>query len=94
MKLFILVLGLIALIQAQTSLPNSCAVNSSLPLLAAGSITLNPLDSYNNASNKEYYQDLSNARFQQIDVLSYAFAISGLQFDCGQPFYSLGVDVV
>jgi hypothetical protein len=79
---------------AQTNFNNTCQNSSLLPLLATGSITLNPLDTYNSASNKDYYQDLSLAQFQATDVLGYGFALSAFQTSCGQSYYTLVVDKV
>lgn len=83
-------LVLVAVVQAQST----CAQSASLGLLATGTLSLNPLDSYNNAASKDYISDLSGGQFQPVDVLGYAFALTGMQFDCGQPYYTLAIDVV
>mgnify|MGYP003417380879 CR=1 FL=1 len=92
-KLLISVL-LLAVVLSQTNFRNTCQNSSLLPLLATGTINLNPLDTYNNGANKDYYQDLSLAQFQTVDVLGYAFALSGFQAPCSQPYYTLVVDKV
>jgi hypothetical protein len=92
-KLFVSVL-LLTLVLSQTNFKNTCQNSSLLPLLATGVINLNPLDTYNNGANKDYYQDLSLAQFQTVDVLGYAFALSGFQAPCAQAFYTLVVDKV
>jgi hypothetical protein len=82
------------LVCAQTNFNNTCQNDSLIPLLATGSINLNPLDTYNNGANKDYTQDLSIAKFQPVDVLGYAFALSGFQTNCGQSYYTLIIDKV
>lgn len=78
----------------QTNFRNNCQNASLIPKLATGLIHLNPLDTYNNGANKDYYQDLSLAQFAAIDVLGYGFALSGFQTGCTNAFYTLIVDKV
>ena len=92
-KLLISVL-LLTIVVSQTNFKNTCQNSSLLPLLATGTINLNPLDTYNNGANKDYYQDLSLAQFQTVDVLGYAFALSGFQAPCSQSYYTLVIDKV
>jgi hypothetical protein len=94
MKKLLLSILLLALAVSQTNFRNTCQSDSMLPLLATGSINLNPFDTYNNGANKDYYQDLSTAKFQTVDVLGYAFALSGFQTNCGQSYYTLNIDKV
>jgi hypothetical protein len=84
----------LGLVMTQTTLPNTCSNNSLIPRLATGTINLNPVDTYNNGANKDYYRDLSQNQFQTTDVLGYAFAISGFQTNCSQNYYTLVVDKV
>jgi hypothetical protein len=93
-KGFFLTFLLIATVFTQTNFKNTCQNSSMIPLLATGVVTLNPMDTFNAGANKDYYQDLSTAKFLPIDVLGYAFAITSFQANCGQNYYSLGVDVV
>jgi hypothetical protein len=93
-KKLLLCVVLACLVLAQTNFRNSCQSNSMLPLLATGIVHLNPLDTFNAGSNKNYYQDLSTAQFQTTDVLGYGFALSGFQANCAQTFYTLVVDKV
>lgn len=93
-KALLLSLLLVTLVYSQVAFNNTCANNSLIPLLATGSINLNPLDTYNNGANKDYTKDLSIAKFQPVDVLGYAFALSGFQTACGQSFYALVIDKV
>lgn len=93
-KALLLSLLLVTLVYSQVAFNNTCANNSLIPLLATGSINLNPLDTYNNGANKDYTKDLSLAKFQPVDVLGYAFALSGFQTACGQSFYALVIDKV
>jgi hypothetical protein len=79
---------------AQTNFRNTCQNASLIPKLATGLIHLNPLDTYNNGANKDYYQDLSLAQFAAIDVLGYGFSLSGFQTGCSNTFYTLIVDKV
>lgn len=94
MQKLLLSILLLALAVSQTNFKNTCQSDSMLPLLATGSINLNPFDTYNNGANKDYYQDLSTAKFQTVDVLGYAFALSGFQTNCGQNYYTLNIDKV
>jgi hypothetical protein len=93
-KGLILSLLLIGLVLSQTDFKNTCQNSSLLPGIATGVITLNPMDTFNAGANKDYYQDLSVAKFLPIDVLGYAFALSSFQTNCGQNYYALGVDIV
>ena len=93
-KKLLLCVVLACLVLAQTNFRNSCQSNSMLPLLATGIVHLNPLDTFNAGSNKNYYQDLSTAQFQTTDVLGYGFALSGFQANCAQTYYTLVVDKV
>lgn len=93
MKGFFLAL-LLALALAQTDFKNTCQSSSLINKLATGRINLNPLDSYNQGANKDYYQDLTLNKFEKIDVLGYAFAISGFEAGCSLNFYSLTIDKV
>jgi hypothetical protein len=79
---------------AQTDFKNTCQNASLLPKLATGVINLNPLDTYNNGANKDYYKDLSLAGFEAIDVLGYGFSLTGFQTTCGNAFYTLIIDKV
>ena len=79
---------------AQTDFKNTCQSASLLPKLATGVINLNPLDTYNNGANKDYYKDLSLAGFEAIDVLGYGFSLTGFQTTCGNAFYTLIIDKV
>lgn len=79
---------------AQTDFKNTCQTASLLPKLATGLIHLNPLDTYNNGANKDYYRDLSLAAFETIDVLGYGFSLTGFQTNCGNSFYTLIIDKV
>lgn len=92
-KVLLLVL-LATLALAQTNFNNSCQSDSMLPLLATGVINLNPMDTYNAGSNKDFYRDLSSAQFQTTDVLGYGFALSGFQANCAQSYYTLIIDKV
>ena len=76
-KGFILCLLLVSLALAQTDFKNTCQSASLINKLATGKINLNPLDTYNQGANKDYYQDLTLNQFSTIDVLGYAFAING-----------------
>jgi hypothetical protein len=87
----LLVLGAV---YTQTSFPGTCSNNSLIPRLATGTINLNPVDTYNNGANKDFYRDLSPNQFLTTDVLGYAFAISGFQTNCSQTYYTLVVDKV
>lgn len=93
-KKVLLCLVLVGLALAQTDFKNTCQNNSMLPLLATGSINLNPLDTYNAGANKDFYRDLSSSQFQTTDVLGYGFALSGFQANCGQTYYTLVIDKV
>jgi hypothetical protein len=79
---------------AQTNFNNDCQNASLIPKLATGLIHLNPLDTFNNGANKDYYQDLSLAQFAAIDVLGYGFALTGFQTGCSNTFYTLVIDKV
>ena len=67
-----------------------------IPQLATGLINLNPLDTYNNGANKDYYQDLSWNNFTTSDFLGYGFALSGFETACTNSanFFSLVIDEV
>jgi hypothetical protein len=62
--------------------------------LATGTINLNPLDTYNNGANKDYYQSLSLAQFSSVDVLGYGFSLTGFQTGCSNTYYTLIIDAV
>jgi hypothetical protein len=93
-KKLLLSILLLTLVYSQTNFKNTCQNSSLLPLLATGVVNLNPLDTYNSGANKDYYQDLSLAQFQTVDVLGYGFALSGFQANCGQAYYTLVIDKV
>lgn len=90
-----LLIGLLLIVScvAQKDFKNTCQNESMIPLLATGSINLNPVD-IGSSANKDYYRDLSIANFQSIDVLGYGFALSGFQTACSQAFYTLVIDKV
>ena len=67
-KGILLCLLLVCAALAQTDFKNTCQTASLIPKLATGLINLNPLDTYNNGANKDYYKDLSLAQFASIDV--------------------------
>lgn len=90
-KGLILCLALVTIALTQTNFKNDCQNASLIPKLATGTIHLNPLDTYNNGANKDYYQDLTFNKFEVIDVLGYGFALSGFQAPCSQSFYSLSI---
>ena len=90
-KGLILCLALVTLCLAQTNFNNNCQNASLIPKLATGVMHLNPLDTYNNGANKDYYVDLSLNKFEIIDVLGYGFALAGFQASCSQSFYSLSI---
>jgi hypothetical protein len=94
MKLLFLYLTLLCLTLAQTNFNNTCQNASLIPLLATGTINLNPLDTYNNGANKDYYQSLSLAKFPAVDVLGYAFSLTGFQTGCSNNYYTLIIDAV
>ena len=94
MKIVLAFLLLFSLVLSQTNFNNTCQSSSLLPLLATGSITLNPYDTYNAGANKDYYQDLSFAKFQTTDVLGYSFALTGFSTNCAQSYYTLSIDKV
>jgi hypothetical protein len=79
---------------AQTNFNNTCQNASLIPLLATGTINLNPLDTYNNGANKDYYQSLSLANFSAVDVLGYGFSLTGFQTGCSNNYYTLIIDTV
>lgn len=54
----LLCLLLVGTALGQTDFKNTCQKDSLIPKLATGLIHLNPLDTYNNGANKDYYQDL------------------------------------
>lgn len=85
---------LVCAIMAQTDFKNTCQNASLIPKLATGLIYLNPLDTYNNGANKDYYKDISLAGFASIDVLGYGFSLTGFQTSCGNSFYTLIIDKV
>ena len=93
-KQFFVTFLLTTLVLSQTNFGSACSSNSLMPRLATGVMNLNPLDTYNNGANKDYYQDLTSSAFNINDYLGYAFALSGFQTPCGQPYYSLSVDKV
>ena len=90
-----LIVGVLLLVCAlgQTNFNSTCQSDSMIDLLATGQIHLNPID-IGNSANKDYYQDLSTAKFQSIDVLGYAFALNGFQTLCDQSYYTLVIDKV
>lgn len=90
-KGLILCLALVTLCLAQTNFNNNCQNASLIPKLATGVIHLNPLDTYNNGANKDYYVDLTLNKFEIVDVLGYGFALAGFQASCSQSFYSLSI---
>ena len=93
MKTILLCL-LLALGLAQTNFKNTCQNESLIDKLATGLIHLNPLDTYNNGANKDYYQDLSINKFTSNDALGYGFALSGFETACSNTIYSLVIDDV
>jgi hypothetical protein len=93
MKVFILCL-LVGIAFAQFNFNRTCQNDSLIPLLATGSINLNPLDTYNNGANKDYYQSLSLAQFSAVDVLGYGFSLTGFQTSCTNSYYTLIIDKV
>ena len=93
MKVFILCL-LIGIAFAQTNFNNTCQNDSLIPNLATGTINLNPLDTYNNGANKDYYQSLALAKFPVVDVLGYGFSLTGFQTSCSNTYYTLIIDKV
>ena len=90
----ILICLLVGLSLAQTNFNTTCQNDSLIPLLATGTINLNPLDTYNNGANKDYYQSLALAKFAAIDVLGYGFSLTGFQTSCTNPYYTLIIDKV
>lgn len=93
MKVLIICL-LVGLAFTQTNFNSSCQNDSLIPLLATGTINLNPLDTYNNGANKDFYQSLSLAQFSTVDVLGYGFSLSGFQTSCSNSYYTLIIDKV
>ncbi len=87
----LLILGIVV---AQTDFKNNCQTASLLPLLATGTINLNPLDTFNNGANKDYYQSLSLAKFAVDEVLGYGFSLTGFQTGCSNSYYTLIVENV
>ena len=89
-------LCLLGLVLGQTDFKNTCQSESLIPRLATGLINLNPLDTYNNGANKDYYQDLTIAAFTSNDFLGYGFSLSGFETACTNSanFFSLVVDEV
>jgi len=79
---------------AQTNFNNTCQNSSLLKGLATGTINLNPLDTYNNGANKDYYQSLAIGNFTSIDVLGYGFSLTGFQTSCTNTYYTLVIDKV
>ena len=75
-------------------LNNTCQNDSLIYRLATGTINLNPLDTYNNGANKDYYQSLSLAQFYTTDVLGYGFSLTGFQTSCSNTYYTLIVDKI
>lgn len=94
MKGLFVSLLLLGVVLAQTNFNNTCQKDSLLPLLATGTINLNPLDTYNNGANKDYYQSLSLAQFSSVEVLGYGFALTGFQTGCSNNYYTLIIDNV
>ncbi len=94
MKGLLLSLVLVCAAFAQTDFKNTCQSASLIPKLATGLINLNPLDTYNNGANKDYYKDLSLAKFSTIDVLGYGFALTAFQTGCSASYYTLVIDKV
>ena len=90
----ILICLFVGLSLAQTNFNTTCQNDSLIPLLATGTINLNPLDTYNNGANKDYYQSLALAKFAAIDVLGYGFSLTGFQTSCTNPYYTLIIDKV
>jgi len=93
-KLILTTLTLICLISAQINFNSTCQSASLLPLLATGTINLNPLDTYNNGANKDYYQSLSLAKFSTVEVLGFGFALTGFQTGCSNNYYTLIIENV
>ena len=73
----IIVCLLIAFGLAQTNFQNTCQSEALIDRLATGLINLNPLDTYNNGANKDYYRDLTINQFTKDDVMGFGFALSG-----------------
>ena len=90
----IVCLLLLGLALAQTDFKNTCQTESLIDKLATGLIHLNPLDTYNNGANKDYYQDLAINKFAATDVLGYAFALTGFESSCNNNYYSLVIHKV
>jgi hypothetical protein len=93
MKVLLICL-LVGLAFAQTNFNNTCQNDSLLDKLATGTINLNPLDTYNNGANKDYYQNLALAKFAPVDVLGYGFSLTGFQTSCTNTYYTLVIDKV
>ena len=93
MKVLIICL-LLGIALAQTNFNNTCQNDSLIYRLATGTINLNPLDTYNNGANKDYYQSLSLAQFYTTDVLGYGFSLTGFQTSCSNTYYTLIVDKI
>ena len=93
MKVLIICL-LLGIALAQTNFNNTCQNDSLIYRLATGTINLNPLDTYNNGANKDYYQSLSLAQFYPTDVLGYGFSLTGFQTSCSNTYYTLIVDKI
>jgi hypothetical protein len=93
MKVLIICL-LIGIALAQTNFNNTCQNDSLIYRLATGTINLNPLDTYNNGANKDFYQSLSLAQFFTTDVLGYGFSLTGFQTSCSNTYYTLIIDKV
>lgn len=68
---------LLTLVATQTNFNKECQNSSLIPKLGTGLIHLNPLDTYNNGANKDYYQDITMNNFDATDVIGYGFALSG-----------------
>ena len=85
---------LIVFALAQTDFKNTCQNASLIDRLATGVIHLNPLDTYNNGANKDYYQDLTINKFTSNDYLGYGFALSGFETACNHNFYALVIDEI
>jgi len=93
MKVLIICL-LLGIALAQTNFNNTCQNDSLIYRLATGTINLNPLYTYNNGANKDYYQSLSLAQFYTTDVLGYGFSLTGFQTSCSNTYYTLIVDKI
>jgi len=93
MKVLIVCL-LVGIALAQTNFNSTCQNDSLIYRLATGTINLNPLDTYNNGANKDYYQSLSLAQFYTTDVLGHGFSLTGFQTSCSNSYYTLIIDKI